>query len=493
MHKKETERTIWHFKRDAHNIAFEEVCDFVEDNIIQKKVSYLLDALETIYKDSYSRALNNEGIENELELDDKIARSHLEDKLLKKFPKKVSIVKMNTRKIIKPYIGILIKECDLNSLEKQNILQKAALILRDEIKRIKHRKLPNPLNVLDLMNGECDIPKCLDNFYNIILSGPSYRRKSSSKTKRISKSLSSDLIHAVTNGNVKPSKHISFGLALKSLTNSKKIVNLCNRYGHCCSYTVLEELETEATFTSTRQESVCPEDILQTSSLCTGVAFNNFDRFVDTRTGKDTLHDTVGIIFQNVCASVEINAENRRNEIGIETDSSSNKKRRRIFDAITPEFEPYTKKPKLIEPLYPIYHPLHVIRASNLPTLQQLNFSWLISHILKVPKTPMWVGYNSLIHQDSSVMQRVSYLTSINKSPTENTVVLETMKQALKIAEECGEKYMQVTYDLAIAKVALQIQSTEKGDYKNLFIHIGSFHVMLAYFKAIGKFITIVE
>ncbi|KYQ59961.1 hypothetical protein ALC60_00998 [Trachymyrmex zeteki] len=49
---------------------------------------------------------------------------------------------------------------------------------------------------------------------------------------------------------------------------------------------------------------------------------------------------------------------------------------------------------------------------------------------------------------------------------------------------------MQVTYDLAIAKVALQIQLTEKLRFNNLFIHIGMFHVMMAYFKSIGKFIN---
>ncbi|KAH0549583.1 hypothetical protein KQX54_010589 [Cotesia glomerata] len=32
----------------------------------------------------------------------------------------------------------------------------------------------------------------------------------------------------------------------------------------------------------------------------TGVAFDNFDRYVDTLNGKETLHDTVGIIYQNI-------------------------------------------------------------------------------------------------------------------------------------------------------------------------------------------------
>ncbi|GFV68876.1 uncharacterized protein TNCV_1985401 [Trichonephila clavipes] len=36
------------------------------------------------------------------------------------------------------------------------------------------------------------------------------------------------------------------------------------------------------------------------------IAFDNFDRYVDTLTGKDTLHDTVGIIYQNVSDDYDI-------------------------------------------------------------------------------------------------------------------------------------------------------------------------------------------
>jgi len=35
------------------------------------------------------------------------------------------------------------------------------------------------------------------------------------------------------------------------------------------------------------------------TKLSTGVAFVNFDRFVETSSGKDTLHDTVGILYKN--------------------------------------------------------------------------------------------------------------------------------------------------------------------------------------------------
>ncbi|GFV41186.1 uncharacterized protein TNCV_1102491 [Trichonephila clavipes] len=67
-------------------------------------------------------------------------------------------------------------------------------------------------------------------------------------------------------------------------------------------------------------------------------------------------------------------------------------------------------------------------------------------------------------------------------------VVTHTMEQAQVVGKECNQTYVQVTYDLAIAKIAYKIQSTSKPQFNNLFIHLGSFHLMMAFFKAIGVF-----
>lgn len=64
------------------------------------------------------------------------------------------------------------------------------------------------------------------------------------------------------------------------------------------------------------------------------------------------------------------------------------------------------------------------------------------------------------------------------------------MLQSIKIAGELNKNCMQVTYDLVIAKVALQIQATGKSTFDRKLIHLGPFHIMLAYFKAIGKIIN---
>jgi uncharacterized protein (DUF2344 family) len=127
-------------------------------------------------------------------------------------------------------------------------LDRAVLILRKRIRNIGRRRLPDDLTTDALLKGKCDVPQTLLNFYSIIIS-TKYPAKMSKNVERLAKTLSEDLIYAVTNGNIKTSKHINLGLAMKS--NSRKIINIINKYGHYCSYTTT------------------------TNNLCTGLAYNN--------------------------------------------------------------------------------------------------------------------------------------------------------------------------------------------------------------------------
>ena len=59
------------------------------------------------------------------------------------------------------------------------------------------------------------------------------------------------------------------------------------------------------------------------SCVRTGLAWDNFDRFVETSSGKDTLHDTVGIAYQIMQPSnssdVNIDFESHTEATNIET------------------------------------------------------------------------------------------------------------------------------------------------------------------------------
>ena len=90
--------------------------------------------------------------------------------------------------------------------------------------------------------------------------------------------------------------------------------------------------------------------------------------------------------------------------------------------------------------------------------------------------TTMWIGWNSNFIPSDDCTQELWYLPETNQSPTSYAVVCETMKKPLKISSECGKENIAVTYDLAIAKLALQIQSPEESpEFDNIFVTLGSF------------------
>lgn len=130
--------------------------------------------------------------------------------------------------------------------------------------------------------------------------------------------------------------------------------------------------------------------------------------------------------------------------------------------------------------------------CQSLNAARILDFAWMFCLSAGVHDTSMWVGWNANLSQCRIAelpMQKICYLPQINESPTPTAVVQETMKIAIQIAEECCQEYISVTYDLAIAKIAFTIQG-EDPSYNNLFIQLGSFHILLSFFKGIGKLIA---
>ena len=96
------------------------------------------------------------------------------------------------------------------------------------------------------------------------------------------------------------------GFVFKSMTSSRKIVDILNRLGHSVSYNITEELETELAYSSLEDDKLTHAGRSMSSTLCTGVVFDKFDRYVETLSGKDTLHETVGIAYQDVLVETKL-------------------------------------------------------------------------------------------------------------------------------------------------------------------------------------------
>lgn len=390
------------------------------------------------------------------------------------------------------------KLIDDDNRDLKNRIKSVAFQLRQIIVDTKSTPLPTSgINLAHIFKGEMEVPEELMLFYTYLINGPSRypceETEDTAQSKIRIKSMAQDAIFNVTRGKVRPTKHLQLGIAIKSMTGSRKLMEICNRLGQSISYTVCEEIETELIYTATDFTKKTPYGIVCDSSYCTGLAWDNYDAFVDTANGKGTMHDTVGICYQ-YAFNEEIG------DVGPINNSEYNvtdlnaiplplSRKRRFFEAPQIDIEPYRKKPRVNAPqLISIDNIGRQLIPNNYRRIQHLDRLWIICLANKPDKTPMWNGFNAKVLTDNLPQHRISYMPQINESPTSLSVVRETLKTSLKVADECHQDFMVVTYDLAIAKMAFQLQLDEAPEFDRIFITLGDFHTKMAFLKAIGKF-----
>ena len=163
------------------------------------------------------------------------------------------------------------------------------------------------------------------------------------KKRRID-SLMQNVVFNATSGKKKSRKHLELGINLKSFTGSRRILEIMNRFDHCASYHTVEEVETTLTAEAKKEGKLLPQGLKPFRGSRLGTAWDNFDRFVETLNGKDTLHDTVRIAFQRRPEDPSFSqAEEARTYIALK------RKRKRAYDPTGIEIEPYRKKLKLLQ------------------------------------------------------------------------------------------------------------------------------------------------
>lgn len=260
--RKNTNKTSWHDLRQHHQAVFIELCNFIQENIINKGRCYFLTYLHRNYIELF-----REEVENCEEVMGNFTPQNLESKINKEFKKEIKFFTCQNKKVVASKYITAIDESLLEILKDEDILNKAALILRKSVLEVEKKKLPNNVTVRELTEGEVSVPQNLSQFYYTLVAGNNCKRRNNSKCIRQVQSLSEDAVYAIFNGKYKTSKHIKLGIVLKSLTSSRKIVDIIHRYGHCISYPGVEELETETTYYTMQKSSICPE-VIKKGMIC---------------------------------------------------------------------------------------------------------------------------------------------------------------------------------------------------------------------------------
>lgn len=360
-------------------------------------------------------------------------------------------------------------------------LVSAALLLRRQLQNTKKRPWNDPLDIDSLRQGSCEVPELVTTFFRVLFSG---KNRDSDTIKRRAMAASEDAVFNVHNGQLVPKKHILLANLVNSLTGSRKVMTVLNRLGHCVSYSMYEELQTELAVAIQNRELCSPKGAKRGAVM--GNAFDNYDEIVHTLSGVDSLHDTMGIFYQNIESSAETIESHALESECPPTPSRRKRKRTLPNECLPNEPMPYRKKPRMTEFDYP------AVNYNDLPRInsraQKLDTLFLLNHIIS-DEVPMWIGYNASLHSDLLPKQVVHYMPNLNLPITKHDTVAQTMRRSQKCADECAQKYGLVTYDLDVAKTARKIQITNQPEFDNLFIMFGAFHLQMCFFRAMGKVI----
>ena len=377
----------------------------------------------------------------------------------------------------------LARECVKSNTNDDNVIWECAMKLRQQILNSEPQPLEEPLTVDAIMKGEAQIPDSVRNFFKLLYTGGN--DEVSKRKQRVIDSSAADAVFSSTGGRLIPGKHLALGLALKSMTGSKTVTKLVNRLGHCVSNEKVRQVDIGLESTINITNSLKPENIVRDSTSCIGLAWDNFDIILETLSGSDSIHHTYGICYQN---------NNDDIDLGLSELPATDAVRRKVRDiskgnALSSEetIQPYKKKP-LMNKFH--FYEANVLCPENYLTYLSLDTLWCLS-FNSFGNVAMWTGWNTEFHtqfsKQSQLKQTIGYMKPIMLPPTRNDVVLETLNRSKELANECDSSCIVVTYDLAIAKIAKQIQCTEHPEFDDIFIQFGQFHTELNIFSALGK------
>ena len=161
-----------------------------------------------------------------------------------------------------------------------------------------------------------------------------------------------------------------------------------------------------------------------------GGTWDNYDVKTETLDGKNALHSTVGICYQN-----ERPSESQPQMLHHDTPGTFSGRLRRRFDGTMKAIPPFHTSLKLAK-----FTLIPCTEAQLTRRLQQggLDFIWLLRSVDQ--KLPLFNGLFSKCVTDDLPKTVVAYMDPISQPPTRNGVVQETMVRAMKVAHCTGDK-----------------------------------------------------
>ena len=231
---------------------------------------------------------------------------------------------------------------------------------------------------------------------------------------------------------------MSLGLTLKSMTGSKTVTNLINRFGHCVSNEKVRRIDIGLESTINQSNSFVPDNIKNIANSCIGLAWDNFDINLETLSGENSIYHTYGICYQNITL-------NDSNSTDQQTSTGRKRKLKEITKGISPEQHENLQPDRKIPKMTVFDFNTCVIPPPDLYSKYvELDILWVMS-FNNCSMISMWTGWNTKRYMENLPHQRIAYMKPITLPPTRTDVVRETLRRSKVVSDECGATYTIVS------------------------------------------------
>lgn len=261
--------------RKKHNEAFQTLLNFLDGEIIKKKKPMLATVIFCLYKEEFLALGGTHDDINKYSVQSLMTKvkDHFEDIVIDKQANKSGNVVFSSSMTSAEAFALLHESND--TAEK---IRYAAMALRTEIFAMPPSKIPSPTSVHTLKDNAPNIPPLTLLFFRTLIGGMQSEPRSAHSEDVIERKAvagASDAVFNCTRGTVCPWKHQSLGLGLGTLTGSKLLLTILNRFGHCISYDEVKRLETEMAYSCSDTGCETPSGLNLHSNLATGKANMN--------------------------------------------------------------------------------------------------------------------------------------------------------------------------------------------------------------------------
>ena len=347
----------------------------------------------------------------------------------------------------------------------------------------QHKKLVQLLKWIlvgsNISNDEILETSSIDKTVTVIAQMVLYETKSTKQVKHASKSSE---ISTIKHSKEYPLQ-VGVGFYLHKQLRSKNIVQFFHSIGLSVDYTRLLRLESSiaSSLLETNMASgyYIPSNIAKNKFIY--FAADNCDFNEDTIDGKNTLHATAMVAFQEF-------SENEMHNHCFNFNHNYPFKIPETFGKLS-----VCNMPQKSQPTCNIYENFSCSNTDCAITLYAKisNFLWFLCHCKTnsnyATSIPLWSTYNSLTSNDDRPLTQVHMMPLINAPAHEWNTLMTILKQAYHITQSVNNNQKTIiTFDMQLYEKVIKMQMLKKPDLDNFIFRVGELHVVINALRALG-------